>query len=78
MLKEKIQQLAKQNAPDFIAIRHHLHAHPELSYQEFQTSAFVQEKIFVRGDPLPGDGRDGSSGHDRGQESGQAGDRAAG
>jgi hippurate hydrolase len=45
MLKEKIQQLAKQYAPDLISIRHHLHAHPELSYQEFQTSRFVQEKL---------------------------------
>jgi len=45
MLKEKIQQLAKQYAPDLISIRHHLHAHPELSYQEFQTSRFVQERL---------------------------------
>jgi amidohydrolase len=52
MLKEKIQQLAKQYAPDFIAIRNHLHAHPELSYQEFQTSAFVQEKLSSAGIPF--------------------------
>ena len=45
VLKERIRQLAKQYAPDYIAIRHHLHAHPELSYQEFQTSAFVQEQL---------------------------------
>jgi amidohydrolase len=45
MLRETIQQLAKQYADDCIAIRHHLHAHPELSYQEHQTSAFVQEKL---------------------------------
>jgi amidohydrolase len=52
MLKEKIQQLAKQYAPDFISIRHHLHAHPELSYQEFRTSAFVQEKLSALGIPF--------------------------
>jgi hippurate hydrolase len=52
MLKENIQQLAKQYAPDFIAIRNHLHAHPELSYQEFQTSAFVQEKLSSAGIPF--------------------------
>jgi amidohydrolase len=52
MLKEKIQQLAKQYAPDFIAIRHHLHAHPELSYQEFQTSKFVQQKLKEIGIPF--------------------------
>ncbi len=52
MLKENIRQLAKKYAPDFIAIRHHLHAHPELSYQEFQTSAFVQEKLKQLGIPF--------------------------
>ena len=45
MLKEKIQSLAKQFAPEFIEVRHHLHAHPELSYQEFETSKFVQNKL---------------------------------
>jgi hippurate hydrolase len=51
MLKKKIQQLAKQYAPDLISIRHHLHAHPELSYQEFKTSAFVQQKLSETGIP---------------------------
>src|SRR5579872_2790971 len=45
MLKERIRLLAKQYAPDFISIRHHLHAHPELSYQEFQTAAFVWQQL---------------------------------
>jgi amidohydrolase len=45
MLKERILQLAKQYAPETIDIRRHLHAHPELSYKEFQTSMFVQEKL---------------------------------
>ena len=45
MLKEKIKHLAKQYAPDFIAIRHHLHVHPELSYQEFQTSEYIREQL---------------------------------
>lgn len=44
-LREQIQQLARQYAPDFIEVRHHLHAHPELSYQEFETSAFIQKKL---------------------------------
>lgn len=52
MLKEKIGQLAKKYAPDFIAIRHHLHANPELSYQEFQTSAFVQAQLSRLGIPF--------------------------
>jgi hippurate hydrolase len=45
MLKEKIRDLARQYAPAFIEIRHHLHAHPELSYREFETSAFIQKKL---------------------------------
>jgi hippurate hydrolase len=49
---DKIKLLAKQYAPDFIAIRHHLHANPELSYQEFQTSQFVQQKLQEYGIPF--------------------------
>ncbi|HEV8287352.1 MAG TPA: M20 family metallopeptidase [Chitinophagaceae bacterium] len=45
MLKEKIKSLAKEYAPEFIQIRHYLHANPELSYQEFETSKFVQQKL---------------------------------
>ncbi len=45
MLKEKIKSLAHQYADEFIAVRHHLHAHPELSYKEFETSTFVQNKL---------------------------------
>src|SRR5215467_8070449 len=45
MLKEKIKELAKGYAPQFIQIRHHLHANPELSYQEFETSKFIQQKL---------------------------------
>jgi amidohydrolase len=52
MLKEKIRHLAKQYAPDFVAIRHHLHAHPELSYQEFETSKFVQQQLSRIGIPF--------------------------
>jgi hippurate hydrolase len=42
---ERIRQLAKQYASEFIEVRHYLHAHPELSYQEFETSKFVQQKL---------------------------------
>lgn len=51
-MRDKIKQLAKQYAPEFIEIRHHLHAHPELSYQEFETSKFVQEKLNEFGIPF--------------------------
>jgi amidohydrolase len=52
MLKERIQQLAKQYAHEFIEVRHHLHAHPELSYKEFETSKFVQQKLQQTGIPF--------------------------
>lgn len=42
---EKIQQLAKEYANEFIEVRHHLHSNPELSYEEFNTSAFIQAKL---------------------------------
>jgi len=51
MLKEKIKQLAKVYAPEFVEARHYLHAHPELSYQEFETSKFVQQKLKAFGIP---------------------------
>lgn len=52
MLQQTIQTLAAQYAPEFIAVRHHLHAHPELSYQEFETSKYVQEKLKTFGIPF--------------------------
>lgn len=45
MLQEKIKELAKKYSSEFIEVRRHLHAHPELSYQEFETSKFVQQKL---------------------------------
>lgn len=45
MLKEKIKSLAEQYQQEFIEIRRHLHAHPELSYQEFETSKYIQHKL---------------------------------
>lgn len=52
MMKERIQQLAKKYAPEFIEVRHQLHSNPELSYQEFETSAFVQKKLTEFGIPF--------------------------
>jgi amidohydrolase len=52
MLKEKIRQLAKKYSPEFISIRRHLHEHPELSYQEFETSKYVQHKLSETGIPF--------------------------
>ncbi len=52
MLKDQIQALAKQYKEEFIAVRHHLHANPELSYKEFETSKFVQAKLREYGIPF--------------------------
>ena len=52
MLQQTIQALAAQYAPEMIDVRHHLHAHPELSYQEFETSKYVQEKLKTFGIPF--------------------------
>ena len=52
MLKENIQSLAKQYKEEFIAVRQHLHANPELSYKEFETSKFVQSKLQEFGIPF--------------------------
>ena len=52
MLKEEIKGLAKQYAPEFIDVRHHLHANPELSYEEYETSMFVQQQLQKFGIPF--------------------------
>jgi amidohydrolase len=45
MIQDKIKELASKYANEFIEVRHHLHAHPELSFSEFETSEFIQEKL---------------------------------
>ena len=52
MLLEKIKSLAAQGQEENIAIRRHLHAHPELSYQEFETCKFVQAQLTKIGIPF--------------------------
>jgi hippurate hydrolase len=49
---QKIKALANQYAAEFIEVRHYLHANPELSYQEFETSKFVQSKLKDFGIPF--------------------------
>jgi len=46
---ERIKFLASEFAPDCVGIRRHLHAHPELSYQEYITSKFIQEQLIKLG-----------------------------
>jgi amidohydrolase len=37
-----IARLAKEYLPEIISVRHHLHQHPELSWEERETSLFIQ------------------------------------
>ncbi len=59
-IKEKIKKLAAAYAPDIVANRRHLHANPELSFEEEKTSAFVFDKLKDYGlDPQKGIGGNG-------------------
>lgn len=44
-LIDRIKKLAHENAHEVVAMRRHLHAHPELSYQEVETAAFITQKL---------------------------------
>ncbi len=45
MLDKKIKELAIELYSDMVSIRRHLHAHPELSFEEFNTSQYVQHVL---------------------------------
>lgn len=51
-LIDLIKQKASALQPELIAIRRHLHMHPELSMQEMETSAFIQSKLTEFGIPF--------------------------
>jgi amidohydrolase len=40
-IKEQIEKAAAEHFPSIIEIRRHIHAHPELSFEEFETSAYI-------------------------------------
>src|SRR5690606_33736646 len=50
-LQDKIRQLASQYFEDTVGWRRHLHRHPELSFEEFETSAFVKQQLDLMGIP---------------------------
>jgi hippurate hydrolase len=52
MMKEKIKKRASDYFEQYRSIRHHLHAHPELSYVEFNTSSFIQKHLEKLGIPF--------------------------
>ncbi|MCK6618053.1 MAG: M20 family metallopeptidase [Cyclobacteriaceae bacterium] len=44
-LLERIKKLASDYASEVVKMRRHLHAHPELSYQEFETAAYITRQL---------------------------------
>jgi amidohydrolase len=42
---EQIQSLAAALQPELLSTRRHLHMHPELSFHEFKTSAYIAERL---------------------------------
>lgn len=45
MIKNKIQELASNIFNDVVGYRQHIHANPELSFKEFDTSLFIKDKL---------------------------------
>src|ERR1043165_2095164 len=41
----KIRSKAEAYFPDVQAIRHHIHSHPELSFQEHETASFISKQL---------------------------------
>jgi amidohydrolase len=52
MIKEKIHTLAAQIFDEVVGNRQHLHANPELSFKEYETSKFIKEKLQSWGIPF--------------------------
>src|SRR5450631_2928831 len=44
-----IKEVVSALLPETVAIRHHLHQHPELSHKEEQTARFVADKLRALG-----------------------------
>src|SRR6185295_9570213 len=44
-LIQRIKLLARETRDEVIAIRHHIHSHPELSFEEKETAAFISNKL---------------------------------
>ena len=51
-LQASIKELAQQYHTEVVAIRRHIHANPELSFEEHQTSQYVQQKLQEYGIPF--------------------------
>jgi amidohydrolase len=48
-LSDRIKQLVDNQFDALVATRRHLHSHPELSFKEFETTAFIAKSLQERG-----------------------------
>jgi len=48
-MTKEVKDLSQQISESVVSYRRHLHAHPELSFKEFNTSAFIREKLDLWG-----------------------------
>ena len=51
-MKQKIQDLAAQIFNEVVGFRQHIHANPELSFHEYETSKYVKDKLASWGIPF--------------------------
>lgn len=51
-IRAHIKQLAAEHHREITSIRQHLHRYPELSFQEFKTSEFIQQELKKHGIPF--------------------------
>lgn len=51
-LKDQVKELAAAYFADTVSIRRHLHQHPELSFEEYETAAYVAEQLRELGIPF--------------------------
>jgi len=51
-LREKIKLLTELHFQDIVGIRRHIHQHPELSFEEVETSLYIQEQLTSTGIPF--------------------------
>ena len=51
-MKEFVKQLAAEQKETLRETRHYLHMHPELSFEEYETSAYIKAKLAELGVPL--------------------------
>ena len=59
MLIDEIKEQAKKISPTIVGYRRHLHAHPELSFKEYKTSAFIKvrlDELGISWQPMAGTG----------------------